>query len=124
MCIMIIVWQARKLKKCYLLESKSFQLHLKAATATTVEYFKSHYECSLSQNNSTGTCTPPPPLIRPLFISTQATQLVILIYFCKYFVLIIIVNSCNVCMFSKLLVSNKPDLLQATCCIIQALNVY
>ncbi len=45
--------------------------------------------------------------------------------FCKYFsVLIVSLNSCNVCVFWFCIFSNRLDLFQATCSIIQQIDKY
>jgi hypothetical protein len=60
-------------------------------------------------------------LIRPTGLLTQAFQLCILITFINTLSLIFIVNSCyllSVC-FVKITFSNKIDLIESTCSIIQ-----
>ncbi len=53
-------------------------------------------------------------LIRPLGLWTQAFQFGILITFINNFCLIIYVNSNSVCVFCKIIFSNKSDLLHVT----------
>jgi len=59
-----------------------------------------------------------PFIISPLGLSTQAFQLGILIAFVILSALIIFVNSCNVCVFCKIIFSTKLDLFKATCFIV------
>jgi hypothetical protein len=64
----------------------------------------------------------PSILVRPLGLYTQAFQLGILITFVLLFILIISVDSCNVCKFNFYIFSKKVDFFEATCFIIQLLN--